>query len=70
VITLLRRKPRTLAYHPMTDDWRITPWDCYDPGPLTLAEARNVLKSHSQCGTECVIGRTARTILDQHGDLA
>jgi len=54
---------RTLGYHPMTDDWRITPWDCTDPGRLTIAEARNVLETHGKCGSGCYISRTARKVL-------
>ncbi|MGW0163540.1 hypothetical protein ACWDUN_29885 [Mycobacterium sp. NPDC003323] len=54
---------RTLGYHPMTDDWRITPWDCTDPGRLTVAEARNVMESHGKCGSDCLISRTARKVL-------
>lgn len=53
---------RTLGYHPMTDDWRISPWDCKDPGPLTVAEALNVLTTHGDCGDECRISRTARKV--------
>ena len=53
----------TLGYHPLTDDWRVVPWDCTDPGALTIAESRNVLTTHGKCGPECRISRTARKTL-------
>lgn len=52
---------RTLGYHPMTDTWRISPWDCTDPGALTVREAHNVLGLHARC--RCRISRTARATL-------
>lgn len=60
-----RAKARTLGYHPMTDEWRISPWDCADPGRLTVAEARNVLTQHGpdKCGQVCTITRTARKVM-------
>lgn len=69
MISLLRRKlpVRTLGYHPMTDDWRFVPWDCTDPGPLTLAEATNVWSTHNGCGSGCVISATARKVLKKNG---
>ena len=53
----------TLGYHPLTDDWRVVPWACNDPGRLTVAEAKNVLSTHGQHGPDCVISRTARKVL-------
>ncbi|MBF6358448.1 hypothetical protein IU449_28535 [Nocardia higoensis] len=57
-----KAKTRTLGYHPMTDDWRISPWDCADPGALTPAEAANVLTTHGDCGPSCRISVTARKV--------
>lgn len=37
-------------------------WDCTDHGPLTVAEANDVLITHGSCGAECRIGRTARRV--------
>jgi hypothetical protein len=37
-------------------------WDCTDHGPLTTAEALDVLRTHGGCGPECRISRTARKI--------
>ncbi|MGW5388189.1 hypothetical protein [Nocardia sp. NPDC003963] len=58
---------RTLGYHPLTDDWRPSPWDCTDPGRVTIAEARNILTTHGpdkpSCGQECAIYRSARKAL-------
>lgn len=55
-----------LAYHPLTDDWRVSPWACNDPGPLTRAEALNVLTTHGKCPVTCLIARTARKVLAEN----
>lgn len=65
-----RRPVRTLAYHPLSDDWRVFPWDCRDPGSLTEAEACNVLGTHGACGPECRISRTARNMAGAGRDAA
>lgn len=53
------------GHHPMADNWVPSPWDCRDSGPLTPAEAADVLKTHGpghDCDAECRIGRTARKV--------
>jgi hypothetical protein len=37
-------------------------WDCTDHGPLSVAQARDVLRTHNTCGKECRISRTARRV--------
>ena len=37
-------------------------WDCTDHGPLSVAQALDVLHTHSTCGKECRISRTARRV--------
>jgi hypothetical protein len=37
-------------------------WDCTDHGPLSVAQAMDVLRTHSACGKECRISRTARRV--------
>lgn len=51
--------------HPMSDNWEPSVWDCRDSGPLTPAEAADVLTGHGpghDCDDECRIGRTARKV--------
>jgi hypothetical protein len=48
-----------LRYHVLTDTWRVWPWDCIDPGDLTVPEANRVLSEHSDHVGDCVITRTA-----------
>lgn len=57
---------KTLGYHPMTDEWRISPWDCTDPLPLTVPEARTVLDEHANHVGQCVITRTALATMRRH----
>lgn len=53
----------TLGYHALTNDWLVIPWDCSYPGRLTVAESRNVLKTHDVHGKPCRIRRTAKRVL-------
>lgn len=53
----------TLGYHVLTDEWLTIPWDCSYPGRLTIAESRNVLKTHEAHGKTCRIRRTAKRVL-------
>jgi len=39
-----------------------TRWDCTDHGPLSVAQAVDVLRTHGGHGPECRIGRTARKV--------
>jgi len=61
---LTSKAERALAgdYHPMSEEWVPSMWACADSGPLTPAEAADVLRTHGQCGAECRIGRTARKV--------
>lgn len=65
------RPATSIRYHVLTDDWRIWPWDCDDPGPLTVAEAHNVLGIHGpgpgKCGRVCVIAQVADSVLARAG---
>lgn len=53
----------TVGYHLLTDEWLPVPWQCDYPGRLTVAESRNVLKTHGAHGKSCRIRRTARKTL-------
>lgn len=53
----------TLGYHVLTDEWVVIPWECSYPGRLTIAESRNVLKTHASHGKSCRIRCTARKAL-------
>lgn len=50
----------TLGYHALTDEWLVVPWECWYPGRLTVAEARNVLREHHTHDGGCAVARTAR----------
>lgn len=51
---LLTRKGESATNAPASQ------WDCTDHGPLTVAQARDVLRTHGECG--CRISRTARKV--------
>lgn len=53
----------TLGYHVLTGQWLVIPWQCSYPGRLTIAEARNVHRTHKGHGKDCRIERTARKML-------
>lgn len=59
-------KRAELSYHPMSDNFVPSVWDCADAGPLTMSEANSVLTSHGtgkgKCGSDCRISRTARKV--------
>lgn len=59
---LTRKAEHALSHHPMSEDWVPSPWDCADPGPLTVTEATEVLADHEHCGPSCRISRTARKV--------
>lgn len=59
---LTRKGWGTKGYHPMSDDWVPSPWDCSDSGALTVRESLTVLREHATCGPECHISRTARKV--------
>ncbi|MFF0532872.1 hypothetical protein ACFYT3_31420 [Nocardia amikacinitolerans] len=68
--TLVSEPPHhQLGYDPLTNDWRITPSDCTDPGPLTPAAA-NIAAHHGPgacpAGTTCLIAATAHHTLTTH----
>jgi len=56
-----------LGFHPMTEDFRVMPWACEDPGPLAVREAHTVMQQHKEHAgnRRCIIRRTAiRTLVD------
>jgi hypothetical protein len=59
---LTHKGEAALSFHPMSDDFVPSVWDCKDAGPLTVAEATNVLSTHGKCGADCHISRTARKV--------
>ncbi|MEV0344058.1 hypothetical protein AB0H49_34115 [Nocardia sp. NPDC050713] len=59
---LTAKGKRVIAFHPIDDQMKPSPWDCADAGPLTVAESAEVLTTHGQCGSECRISRTARKV--------
>jgi hypothetical protein len=53
----------TLGYHVLTDEWLVIGWECSYPGRLSIAESRNVLRTHDIHGKSCRIRRTAKRVL-------
>ncbi|OBA54440.1 hypothetical protein A5789_22025 [Nocardia sp. 852002-51101_SCH5132738] len=52
--------------------WTPSKWAHSDSGPLTVAQAHEVMREHRECATdrfECLIRWTAVTVLTEHGHL-